>query len=187
MEEKEDYKRFTISLPKSLFKEFETFRKSIELSRSESIRKAMKTFMLSEEKILKFSENVVGCIAMIITHEHFNVNHEHLYEHSILETSSLTEQEGNEMPDEHHHDHHYTTGSIYADVIQTDLIKNNDIQHHYTDIIISTMHVHIAFDKCLEILAVQGPIERIKKLKISLQKLKSVISVDYFLTDHKIK
>ena len=190
MEDKE-YKRFTISLPRPLFKEFESYRKSIKLSRSESIRKAMKTFMLSEEEILKSSGNVVGCLAMIIAHEHFHVDQKHLREHypdkSHHHEDLDSEKDHDHLEQDLYHDHDYTVGSIYADVTQTDLIKNNDIQHHYSDIIISTMHVHLAFDKCLEILAVQGPIERVQTLRNALQKLKSVIKVDYFITDQDVK
>ncbi len=188
MEDKKDYKRFTISLPRDLFKEFEAYRKSINFSRSESIRKAMRTFMDSEEEILKSSGDVVGCLTMIMTHEHFFTSHEHLHEHEHEHSQDISPIEDNESKintESHqydtHHNHDYSVGSIYADVTQTDLIKNNDIQHHYADIIISTMHVHLAFDKCLEILAIQGPIERVITLKNALQKLKSIIKINLVL------
>ena len=50
-EEKEGYKRFTISLPQELYEEFESFRETLEMSRSDSIRKAMYSYMVSDEHI----------------------------------------------------------------------------------------------------------------------------------------
>ncbi|MBD3256095.1 MAG: hypothetical protein GF383_13445, partial [Candidatus Lokiarchaeota archaeon] len=67
----------------------------------------------------------------------------------------------------------------------TDLILNNDIQHHFVDIIISTSHIHLEFEKCMEIIAVSGPFERVKKLKEDLQKLRSVLSIGFFVVDRQ--
>ena len=49
------------------------------------------------------------------------------------------------------------------------------------------MHVHLEFEKCLEIIAVSGPYERVKLLKEKLQRLKSVISIDFFIIDKDFK
>ncbi|MFX1315486.1 MAG: CopG family ribbon-helix-helix protein [Promethearchaeota archaeon] len=167
----EEYKRFTISLPQILYDKFEEFRERLGISRSDAIRKAMHTFMISEENIPVTSGNVVGCITLIITHEHFDVKHEHPNNHT------------NEIDHEHYHNHEYSSTSIYANVQQTDEILKTDIQHHFHEIIISTLHIHLEFEKCLEIIAVSGPYKRVKKLKEDLQRLKSVISVGFFLID----
>ncbi|MFX0042868.1 MAG: CopG family ribbon-helix-helix protein [Candidatus Hodarchaeota archaeon] len=163
----EEYKRFTISLPQKLYEKFEEFREKLGISRSDAIRKAMHTFMISEENIPVSSGNVVGCITLIMTHEHFDIKHEH----------------ENDADHEHHHDHEYSSTSMYANVQQTDEILKTDIQHHFHDIIISTMHVHLEFEKCLEIIAVSGPYKHVKRLKEDLQRLKSVISVGFFIVD----
>ena len=105
-----------------------------------------------------------------MTHEHVDLNHEH--SHSDLHDSD--------------HDHEYSSKSIYASVHQTDEILKNDIQHHFHDIIISTMHVHLEYEKCLEIIAVSGPYERVKRLKDDLQRLKSVLSMGFFIIDKEI-
>ncbi|MFX1418039.1 MAG: hypothetical protein ACFE9N_03870 [Promethearchaeota archaeon] len=123
--------------------------------------------MLQEEYISVVSENVVGCITLMMTHEHFELNHQHSHESS----------------DEHKHNHEYSSTSVYANIQQTDEILKNDIQHHFHDIIISTMHVHLEYEKCLEIIAVSGPFERVKKLKDDLQRLKSIISIGFFIID----
>jgi metal-responsive CopG/Arc/MetJ family transcriptional regulator len=81
------------------------------------------------------------------------------------------------------HEHEYSSHSMYANVQQTDEILNIDIQHHFFDIIISTMHVHLEYGKCIEIIAVSGPYDRVKILKDRLQRLKSVISVGFFIID----
>ncbi|MFX0021118.1 MAG: CopG family ribbon-helix-helix protein [Candidatus Hermodarchaeota archaeon] len=163
----EEYRRFTISLPQNLYENFEEFRNKLGISRSDAIRKAMYLFMVQDENISVVSENVVGCIALIMAHEHIDLDHQHSHEeiHNA----------------EHNHD--YSSRSIYANVQQTDEILKNDIQHHFHDIIISTMHVHLEYEKCLEIIAVSGSYKRVKKLKDDLQKLKSVLSIGFFIID----
>ncbi|MFX1278997.1 MAG: CopG family ribbon-helix-helix protein [Promethearchaeota archaeon] len=164
----EEYKRFTVSLSEKLYEQFEIFRNKLGMSRSDAIRKAMHTFMVSEDNVSISSENVVGCITIIMAHEHPDVKQE---EHS--HNSSHTAD----------HEHDYTSHTMYASVQQTDEILKIDIQHHFFDIIISTMHIHLEYGKCLEIIAVSGPYHRVKTLKERLQRLKSVISVGFFIID----
>ncbi len=161
----EEYKRFTVSLPPELYDKFEAFRKELNISRSDAIRKAMHGLMIKNLPLT--SGNVVGCITMIIIHEHFNQLHQHPHDHDL----------------DHDHSHDYSSRPVYTNVQQTDIILNNDIQHHFVDIIISTMHVHLEFEKCLEIIAVSGQYERVKKLKNALQRLKSVTSIGFFIID----
>jgi CopG family nickel-responsive transcriptional regulator len=163
----EEYKRFTVSLPQDLYDKFEEFRNKIGISRSDSIRKSMQLFLIQEENISEVSENVVGCITIMMSHEHVDITTEHSHEH--LNGSD--------------HNHDYSSRPIYANVQQTDEILKNDIQHHFHDIIISTMHVHLEYKKCLEIIAVSGPYQDVKKLKDSLQRLKSVLSLGFFIVD----
>jgi CopG family transcriptional regulator, nickel-responsive regulator len=54
------------------------------------------------------------------------------------------------------------------------LNKMTDIQHEYQGIIISATHVHLDHDNCMEIIAVRGRPERVKKLADSLKTLKGV-------------
>ena len=173
----EEYKRFTVSLPKDLYDKFEVFRNKMGISRSDSIRKAMHSLMVSEENIPFSSGNVVGCIPIIMLHEHFSGSQEKEASHE--HSQSINHDDG-------HHDHEYTTGPVYASVQQTDEIRKNDIQHHFYDVITSTLHVHLEFEKCLEIIAVSGPYERVKKLKDDLQKLKSVVAIDFFIIDKEL-
>jgi len=49
-------------------------------------------------------------------------------------------------------------------------------------VIISTMHIHLEFEKCMEIIAVSGPYKRVLDLKKNLESLKSVISVGFLKT-----
>ena len=167
----EEYKRFTVSLPKELYEKFDTFRQTLGISSlSDGVRKAMHSFMTSEENIPKTAGNVVGCISIIFSHEHFvskEGEHDHVHEHV--------------------HDHDYNSGPIYANVQQTNEILKNDIQHHFHDIILSVMHLHLEFEKCLEIIAVSGPYDRVIKLKEDLQRLKNVLSVGFFIVDKEIK
>ena len=164
----EEYKRFTVSLPKDLYDKFEKFRENIGISRSDGIRKAMQSLMISEENIQHSSGNVVGCISTIMIHEHIHPPKEN---HSQIDH------------DHEHHDHDYDSKPTYANILQSDEIYKNDIQHHFHDIIISTLHVHLEFERCLEIIAVSGPYERVIKLKEDLQRLKSILSVGFFIVD----
>ncbi len=167
----EEYKRFTVSLPEKLYEQFEIFRNKLGISRSDAIRKAMHSLMIIEENISLSAGDVVGCITTIMTHEHPDIQHEE----SSHDFSHLTD-----------HDHDYGSGSMYANVHQTDELLKTDIQHHFFDIIISTMHVHLEYEKCLEIIVVSGPYTRVKKLKDDLQKLKSIISIGFYIIDKKI-
>ena len=49
-----------------------------------------------------------------------------------------------------------------------------DIQHDHHDVIISTLHVHLDHDNCLEVLAVRGKAETIKKIADELIAAKGV-------------
>ena len=109
--------------------------------------------MASEENFPDKSGNVVGCISIFFTHEHF-ISKEKEHEHS-------------------------TSGH--------DEILKNDIQHHFHDIILSVMHLHLEFEKCLELIAVSGPYDRVRKLKEDLQRLKNILSIGFFIVEKEIK
>jgi len=184
LEEKE-YKRFTVSLPPELYEQFEEFRKKLDISRSDCIRKAMNSYMISEENIQLSSEEVVGCITMIIAHEHFDPSHQHPHDHPDTHENEHNHANTDEHTHDQYHEHDFSSRPVYANVSQTDLILNNDIQHHFVDIIKSTMHIHLEFKKCLEIIAVSGPLKRVRDLKEALQRLKSVLSISFYVVDKK--
>jgi len=54
-----------------------------------------------------------------------------------------------------------------------------DIQHDFHDIIISTQHVHLTHDLCLEIIAFKGNSKKIKNLASLLQSKKGVQHLNY--------
>ncbi len=49
-----------------------------------------------------------------------------------------------------------------------------DIQHDYQKLIISTQHIHLDHDNCLEIVAVKGRAKEVQKLAHALQSVKGV-------------
>ena len=49
-----------------------------------------------------------------------------------------------------------------------------DLQHEHTDLIVSTLHVHLDHDNCLEVLVVRGPSERVRTLSDALIGAKGV-------------
>uniref|UniRef100_A0A7C3MIX7 Putative nickel-responsive regulator n=1 Tax=Dictyoglomus thermophilum TaxID=14 RepID=A0A7C3MIX7_DICTH len=61
--------------------------------------------------------------------------------------------------------------------------KLTDIQHHYHDVIISTLHVHFDEKNCLEVILVRGRVEKIKKLYDELSSLKWVRHTNISITD----
>jgi CopG family nickel-responsive transcriptional regulator len=54
------------------------------------------------------------------------------------------------------------------------LNKITDIQHNYEKLIISTQHVHISHENCLEIIAIRGNPKDVQKLADTLQSIKGV-------------
>ncbi|MDD5292184.1 MAG: nickel-responsive transcriptional regulator NikR [Candidatus Omnitrophica bacterium] len=54
------------------------------------------------------------------------------------------------------------------------LNKITDMQHDFQGIIISTQHVHLDHDNCLEIIAVKGSPKQVKKLADTLKSIKGV-------------
>jgi len=52
--------------------------------------------------------------------------------------------------------------------------KSLDIQHDFTDVILSTQHVHLSHHNCLEIIALKGKAGMLKELADSLIALKGI-------------
>jgi CopG family transcriptional regulator, nickel-responsive regulator len=50
-----------------------------------------------------------------------------------------------------------------------------EIQHDALDLVVSTLHVHLDHHRCLEVIVVRGPAERIGRLADRLRSLKGVI------------
>ncbi|NMC40316.1 MAG: nickel-responsive transcriptional regulator NikR [Bacteroidales bacterium] len=53
--------------------------------------------------------------------------------------------------------------------------RTNDIQHDYSDAILSSLHFHLDNNKCLEIVAVKGKAHRLTELSDKLIGLKGII------------
>lgn len=62
------------------------------------------------------------------------------------------------------YDHHYTG-------VMEELA---DIQHHYTNTIIATMHVHMTEKYCMEVIIVNGDVKDIRSVYEKMMKLKGV-------------
>ena len=54
------------------------------------------------------------------------------------------------------------------------LSKITDIQHDSQEVIISTQHIHLDHDHCLEIVAVKGRVKKVLKLADSIKAIKGV-------------
>ncbi|MGB9856807.1 MAG: nickel-responsive transcriptional regulator NikR [Dictyoglomaceae bacterium] len=76
-----------------------------------------------------------------------------------------------------------TISVIYDHDVHGLVDKLTDIQHHYHDIIISSLHVHFDEKNCLEVIVVKGEVERIKKLYDEISSLKWVRHTNISITD----
>jgi CopG family transcriptional regulator, nickel-responsive regulator len=52
--------------------------------------------------------------------------------------------------------------------------KLTEVQHHFPELIISTQHVHLDHDNCLEIIAVRGGAKEVRTLAERLQSTRGV-------------
>ncbi|MDD4362737.1 MAG: nickel-responsive transcriptional regulator NikR [Atribacterota bacterium] len=52
--------------------------------------------------------------------------------------------------------------------------KLTNLQHNYHNMIVSTQHIHLDHDNCLEVIIVQGEAQAIKKLTSELKTVKGV-------------
>jgi CopG family nickel-responsive transcriptional regulator len=52
--------------------------------------------------------------------------------------------------------------------------KLTDVQHNYHHIVLSTLHIHLDYDNCLEIVAVRGKAKEVEKLGKILKSTKGV-------------
>jgi CopG family transcriptional regulator, nickel-responsive regulator len=65
--------------------------------------------------------------------------------------------------------------TLIYDHHQRELVnKLMDIQHDFGGLIISSQHIHLDHDNCLEIIAVQGPSGKARELADSLKSVKGV-------------
>jgi CopG family nickel-responsive transcriptional regulator len=49
-----------------------------------------------------------------------------------------------------------------------------EIQHHHVDVVVSTTHIHLDHDNCLEVIILRGKANAIQKLAASLKGLKGI-------------
>ncbi|MDO3676366.1 nickel-responsive transcriptional regulator NikR [Paenibacillus ehimensis] len=57
-----------------------------------------------------------------------------------------------------------------------------ELQHHYHHDIISTMHVHLNHDQCLEIIVVRGLLAKLRELQHKIQVQKGVLYAELSVT-----
>lgn len=76
-----------------------------------------------------------------------------------------------------------TISVIYDHNVHGLVDKLIDIQHHYHEIIISTLHVHFDEKNCLEVIVVNGKVEKVKKLYDEISSLKWVRHTNISITD----
>jgi len=63
---------------------------------------------------------------------------------------------------------------VYSHIKRELLNKITDIQHDFQKVIISTQHIHLDHDNCLEIVAVRGKSKDVQKLTDQIKAIKGV-------------
>lgn len=167
MNEKEEFHRFSISLPKKLFDEFENFRELYGISRSDAIRKAMRDYITKETREQMIHSEFITTAVIILSLKHDWEGHNHDHDSITKELHS------------HHHaeeDPSQILSSTYFSYPDSDLIKINHLEHLYHDIVLSKMHVHSAHEQCILIIPVKGAGSRIYEFYQYVIQLKSVLS-----------
>jgi len=67
-----------------------------------------------------------------------------------------------------------TISLVYNHHVRDLTAKLTEYQHHSLDLIVSTLHIHLDEDNCLEVLIVRGPYRRVRELAEHLISVKGV-------------
>lgn len=167
MTEKEEFHRFSISLPKKLFDEFESFRELYGISRSDAIRKAMRDYITKETREQRLHSEEMTTAVIILNLLHVWEGHDH--DHDSLSNESHSSHHAEDDPTQ-------ILSATYFSYPDSDLIKINHLEHLYHDIVLSKMHVHSAHEQCVLIIPVKGSGSRIHEFYHHVIQLKSVLS-----------
>lgn len=71
---------------------------------------------------------------------------------------------------------------VYDHEIRDLPITLMELQHDYHHVIISTMHIHLNHQQCLEILVVRGEVQKLRELQQGIQVLKGVSYAELSVT-----
>ncbi len=74
------------------------------------------------------------------------------------------------------YDHH--TGNLTKKLL--------DLQHDHTDEILTTTHIHVDHDNCLEVLILKGKTKKIQKLADNIKSLKGIKHGELVITKNKL-
>ncbi len=61
-----------------------------------------------------------------------------------------------------------------------------DLQHHHHKEILTTTHIHVDYENCLEVLVLKGKAGNIKKLADNIKSLKGIKHGELVITESKI-
>jgi len=156
-----DLERFSVSIPADLNQQFEDLRNKLNLNRSDAIRRAMHLFLKNDAKTIP-EGIVIGSITYLEA--------SHLHGHPVEHKDQPHEHEG--------YIHTHDEGEkYYSPVEKVEVVQAVELEHEFLDIIISTMHVHLSPDSCMQVIAVKGPHNRIRELYTALHNFKTIKDV----------
>lgn len=202
---KEEIERFSVTVPKEIYESFENIRKNIGISRSQAVRNAMHLFIENETQNIEDDSDkvddsfILGTIYLLMKHASWGVtsDHHHEEEHHFGHGHHHHHEDNNEdhhggihshgekdeggQTDEVNDNESVDEKMRYITVLESDILKNLEIQHEFHDIIISVSHIHAEHDICLEVLITKGKLSRIKALYAKLRKLRFAIDVRLFI------
>jgi CopG family nickel-responsive transcriptional regulator len=61
------------------------------------------------------------------------------------------------------------------------------LQHDNTDFVVSTLHVHLTHDLCLEVIALRGPAARLRQIASQLRGLKGIFKGELVMANAEMK
>ena len=165
-----NYERFSVSIPSELNHTFEQIRTELNISRSDAIRKAMRLFINQESQNLSndLESNVLGTITYL--------EKSHIHGHPL------------EYPeDPHEHGEithvHQDAGNYYVPTEQYEYIHATELEHDFTDVIVSTTHIHAGAEKCMLVIAVHGAYPRIKEFLQRLTAFKTIENIQFSIVE----
>ncbi len=62
-----------------------------------------------------------------------------------------------------------------------------DLQHEFLDNIMTTLHIHLSKDQCLEVILVKGEMEKVKRLVDRISAMRGVLNVKLITAVREVK
>ena len=160
--------RFSVSIPPDLNSVFESLRVNLKISRSDAVQKAIRLFIDHEtlHSSLNPQKTILGSITYL-ENEHI---HAHLDENHTIDDLKAPDSEDKKK-------------KYYIHIEQYEYIQITELEHHFSDIILSTTHLHVDATKCMIIIGLKGPFQRVNTFITQLTSYKTIKKIQFSLIE----